>query len=119
MYAELGGYGDPEPLVVARVPSVNVPGCVVKGVRATPCMDETPSMKETPCVHETACVDEAPRVPETLCVRATPCMDETPSVNETQCMEETPCVEWCGHECVGVRASQRTVCKRGRVCVCE
>ena len=63
----LGGIETPEPLVVARVPSVIVPVCAVKGA------------------------------------------------NETPCMSETPC-EWCGHECAGVRASQRTVSKRGRVC---
>ena len=38
----LGGMEAPGALEVARIPSVIVPVCVVKGVSATPCVTETP-----------------------------------------------------------------------------
>ena len=52
----------PGALEVTRFPSVIVPVCVVKGVSATPCMDETPGMSETLRVTETPCVEVTPCV---------------------------------------------------------
>ena len=49
----LGGMEALGALEVARIPSVNVPVCAVKGVRATPCMNETPSVSKKVCVTET------------------------------------------------------------------
>ena len=51
----------PGALEVARipgviVPSVRVPVCVVKGVRETPSVDETPCVEATPSVKETPCM---------------------------------------------------------------
>ena len=63
----LGGMEAPGPLVVARVPSMNVPVCVVKGVSATPCVSGVVTsvpecvLPSTQCVEETLCV-RAPRV---------------------------------------------------------
>ena len=70
----MGGMEAPGPLVVARIPSVNVPVCVVSkcvftslakcvlqrahSVGERLCVKETPSVRETPCVRETACVSE-------------------------------------------------------------
>ena len=51
----LGGMETPGALEVARIPSVIVPVCAVKGVSAPPCVDETPSTSVTPCVDETPC----------------------------------------------------------------
>ena len=88
----LGGMEAPGALVETRVPSVNVPVCVVKGVSAPPCMDETPCVEETPCASSvltsvsecvlpsTPCVNGAPRVKEAVCV------SEQPSVRETACV---------------------------------
>ena len=119
MHAKLGrGMETPGTLGVARVPSVNVPVCVVKGVRETPCA--TPS--EAPCASGvltsvpecvlpgTPCVKGAPQGEETTCAREAarvcepPCVSETPRVSapagvssmvcvrEARCMSERPCV---------------------------
>ena len=116
----------PEPLVVARLPSVNVPVCVVSRcvftsvakcvlksthsvgerlcVRKTTCVreevgvDETPGVSETPCVGEIASVREKVCVTETPCVKETSCMDETPRVKEAACVSEARCVR--GTACV-------------------
>ena len=53
----LGGMETPGALVVARIPSVIVPVCVVKGVSVAKCvLKRTHSVGERPCVRETACV---------------------------------------------------------------
>ena len=114
----LGGMEAPEPLVVARIPSVNVPVCVVSSVSKCVlkrmhsveeiasvsekvCVDETTCVKETPCVScvvasvpkcvlpSTPCVDEAPRVRETVCVSERVRIEETASVSNMVCVSET------------------------------
>ena len=98
----------------ARVPSVSVPVCVVKGVSETPCMEEAPcvsgvvaSVPEcvlpgTPCVKgapqpetarvcEALCVSETPRVSAPARVSSVVCMSEArvserPSVRKTACV---------------------------------
>ena len=60
----LGGKKTPGALVVARIPSVSVPVCVV--MNATLCATETPCMEETLCLDETP--SETPCVPEPSCV---------------------------------------------------
>ena len=58
----LGGMEALGALEVTQFPSVNVPGCVVKGVSATPSVSETARVSERPSVRATACV-------RSLCVR--------------------------------------------------
>ena len=73
MHGELGGYGGPGSLVVARIPSVpvyvvaSVPKCVPS---STPCVEEAPRVKEAACVSERVSVSEARCVRETACVRS-------------------------------------------------
>jgi len=103
--------------VVARIPSANVPVCVVSKcvfasvekcvlqrahsvgerlcVKGTACVKETPSVSNMVCVGEMACFSEA------ACVNETPCVKETPCVSERSCMEEAPCVR--GTACVRSR----------------
>ena len=104
-----------EPLVVARIPGVNVPVCVftsvAKGVlksahsggerlcvRKTACVSETPCMEETASVSKKVCVTETPCVSGVVasvpkCVLpGTPCVDEAPCKEEAPCVKETPCV---------------------------
>ena len=113
----LGGMETPGALVVARVPSVIVPVCAVKGVSETPCARATPCVKETPCVDETPCVsgvvasvpkcvlpstpcvEEAPRLNENPCVEGMTCVSETPCASGRPCVDEAPC-EW-NHVCEG------------------
>ena len=100
----------PGALVVARVPSVIVPVCVVKGVSETPCAKETPRMEETPCVSgvvasvpesvlpSTPCVKGAPQAEEAACAVETarvceqPCVSETPWVSAPTCVGSVVCV---------------------------
>ena len=91
----LGGIEAPEPLVVARIPSANVPVCVFTSVfkcvlqrthsgsaracvRATPCMDETPGLSETPCVEETPCVSGVVASVPGFVLPSTPCVWKRP-----------------------------------------
>ena len=53
----LGGMETPGALVVARIPSVNVPVCVLMSV-AKCVLKRAHSVGERPCVRETACVRE-------------------------------------------------------------
>ena len=53
----LGGMKAPGPLVVARIPSVNVPVCVLTSV-AKCVLQRVHSVSERPCVTETTCVRE-------------------------------------------------------------
>ena len=122
----------PEPIEVARFPSVVVPACVVSrcvytsvvkcvlqrahsvGARAcvratayvteTPCVDETPGVEETPCVS--GVVASVPKcvLPSTRCVEEAPRVNETPCVSGTTCAPEMACV------------SERP-CVRGTACV--
>ena len=105
----MGGIETPEPLVVARVPSVIVPVCVVKEVSETPCVDETPCVSDvfasvpecvlpsTPCVKgapqpETARVCETPRVSALAGVSGMVCVSEARCVSERPCVRRTACV---------------------------
>jgi len=96
----------PGALEVTRIPSVNVPVCVVKGVSAppcvsgvvtsvpgcvlpsTPCMSEQPGVNETPCVEGKVGVNENPCVEGMTCVRETPCASGRPGVSGTTCARE-------------------------------
>jgi len=106
----------PEPLVVARVPSVIVPVCAVKGANETPCVEATPCVSgvfasvsecvlpSTPCVRGAPRVKEAACAPETARVCEPPRVKETPRVSapagvsgmacgsEAWCETERPCV---------------------------
>ena len=94
----MGGMEAPGAREVARIPSVIVPVCVVKGVRATLCVDETPSTSETPCVKETACgIGVVASVPECV-LPSMPCVKGAPRVYEAACARETACV--CESRCV-------------------
>ena len=110
----LGGIETPGALVVARVPGVNVPVCVVKGVEETPCATETPCLNETPsatpcasgvfasvpecALPSTPCVKGAPQAEEAAGAKETarvceaPCESGTTGVSERVCVSETPWV---------------------------
>ena len=133
----LGGMEAPEPIVVARIPSVVtsvVPVCVVSKcvytsvlkcvlrrthsgsaracVRATPCVNETPGMSKTPCVEATPCVSGVvASVPECM-LPSTPCVKGAPRVKEAACAPETARV--C--EARGVSGA---ACVQGTARVCE
>ena len=81
----------PEPLVVARVPGVIVPVCVVKGVSAPPCVRATPCVSAPPCVS--GVVTSAPGcvLPSTPGVSGSPCMSETPPVSAPACVSGMVC----------------------------
>jgi len=81
----LGGIETPEPLVVARIPSVSVPVCVVSSV--SKCV-----LKRTHSVGEMASVREKVCVKETPCVSGTTCASEIARVSERPCVTETACV---------------------------
>ena len=69
MHAELGGMEAPEPLEVARIPSVVtsvVPKCVFTSV-AKCVLRRVHSVGARACVRATACVDEAPRDRDRVC----------------------------------------------------
>jgi len=127
---------------VAKVPSVNVPVCVVSKcvftsmvkcvlqcahtvgaracVKATACMEETPSMEETPCAKETPCVEETPCVSGVVtsvpgCVLpSTPCVKGAPQVEEAACARETArvCEQPCGSEAQCVSETPRVSAPR-------
>ena len=124
----MGGMETPGALVVARVPSVIVPVCVVKGVSETPCARAPPCASETPCVSGVfASVPECV-LPSTPCVKGAPqaeeatCAAETARVCEQPCMNETPRVSAptgvSGALCVSEarRVSERP---NGRKTACE
>ena len=96
----LGGMEAPVALVVARVPSVNVPVCAVKGVSATPCVDETPCANETACMEAIPCVSGVVASGPESMLPSTPCVKGTPQVEETTCAPETArvCEQPCGSE---------------------
>ena len=124
----------PGALEVARIPSVSVPVCVLKGVSATPCatetacVEETPSAKETPCASgvvasvsecvlpSTPCVKGAPQVEKAACARETARVCETLSMKETPRVSAPACVN--GMVCVNetARVSERPSV-RGTACV--
>ena len=113
----LGGMEAPETLVVTRIPSVNVPVCVVSscvftsvakcvlqrahsvgaracvrataGMSETPCVDETPGMSETPCVEATPCVSGVVASVPGCVLPSTPCVKGEPRVEEAACARET------------------------------
>ena len=98
----LGGKETLGPLVVARIPSVIVPMCVVKSVSVMA------------CVGKMACVSEKVCMRETLCVKETPCVRERYKREMTVGMREhaTACpsvMEWC----VSVKA-RRSACVKWR-----
>ena len=64
----LGGMEAPGALVVARIPSVIVPVCVVKGVSAASVLKRAHSVGEMVCVGKKPCMEEAPCVRGTVCV---------------------------------------------------
>ena len=105
----LGGMETPGALVMARVPGVIVPVCVVKGMSGTPSVEETPCMSETPCVDETPCVSGVvASVPECE-LPSTPCVKGAPQVEETMCAQETARV--CEAPCVsGTTGASERVC---------
>ena len=90
----LGGMEAPEPIVVARIPSVvtcvvskcvytSVAKCVLQrahSVGARACV------RATPRVRETVCVSERVRMKEAVCVSERVC------VNEARCVRGTACV---------------------------
>ena len=100
------------PLVVALIPSVNVPVCVFTSV-AKCVLQRMHSGGERLCVRKTACVSEMAHVgeiasvSEKVCVTETPCMKETPRVEETACVSERVCVS-------EARCVKGTVCLRSR-----
>ena len=138
----MGGVKTPGALVVARIPSVHVPVCAVKGVRETPCarapscvsatlsvgMSATPGMSEPPCVS--GVVTSVPEcvLPGTPCVKGAPQVEETTSEREAAraceppCVDETPRVRApvgvSGVVCVSeARESERPCVGRGTACV--
>ena len=106
----------PGALEVARIPSVIVPVCVVKGVSAPPCVSgvvtsvpgcvlpSTPCVSEGVCVTETLCMSETPRVSVPACVSGMVCVREMARVSEQPCVSERPSVR--GTACV------RSLCVR-------
>ncbi len=120
----LGGMETPGPLVVARIPSVIVPVCVVKGVSAPPrvsgvvasvpecVLPSTPcTSEEAVCASETVCVSETPRVSAPACVSGAVCENGAPRVSGAACAPETARV--CEQPCVSERPSVRgTACVR-------
>jgi len=112
----LGVMEAPGTLVVARIPSVNVPVCVVSKCVFTSVakcvLKITHSVSERLCVKQTARVGEIASLSEKVCVDETPCMKGTPYANETPRVKETACVR----EKVCVTG---TACVSGMVCVGE
>ena len=92
----MGGIETPEPLVVARVPGVNVPVCVMKGVSETPCASGVVAsvpecvLPSTPCVKGAPQAEEAAGAKETAGVCEAPCVSGTTGVSERVCVSETP-----------------------------
>ena len=124
----LGGMEAPEPLVVARIPSVNVPVCVVSRCVFTSvakCVLQcTHSVGERLCVRKTACVEEIASVSEKVCVTETPCMkeapceEETPRVKGTACVSKKVCVS--GRPCAsGTTCASKMACVSERPCARE
>ena len=112
----MGGMKTPGALVVASIPSVNVPVCAVNGVRESPCANESP------CVEETPCVPEPPVVSVPSCVTETPCA--TPSTRESPCasgvVTSVPACVFPGTPCVkGALQLGETTCAREAARVCE
>ena len=102
----------PEPIVVARIPSVVtsvVPVCVFASVPG--CV-----LPSTPCVTETPCVEEAPRVEETACVSNMVCVSETPCASGRPCVSGTTCAKEMARVSERVRVSEAR-CVRGTACV--
>ncbi len=98
----LGGIEAPGTPVVARIPSVIVPVCVVKGVSAPPrvsgvvasvpecVLPSTPcTSEEAVCASETVCVSETPRVSAPACVSGAVCEKGAPRVSGAACAPET------------------------------
>ena len=119
----LGGIEAPGALEVARIPSVNVPVCAVKGVSAPPCLSGVVTsvpgclLPSTPCVNETPRVSVPACVSGMVCVRETACVCEQPYVNEAPCVSGTTCApemaRVCEQPCVNERPSvRRTACVR-------
>ena len=75
----LGGIETPGALEVARIPSVSVPVCVVKGVSETPCVEATP------CVSGVVTSEPENVLPSTPCVKGAP-QPETACVCEARCV---------------------------------
>ena len=140
----LGGMKTPGALVVARIPRVSVPVCVVSRcvytsvlkcvlrrthsgskracVKAPSCASETPCMDEPPCKRASPCVKETPR--ETPC--ATPCAtpSATPNAREPPCasgvVASVPECVLPGTPCVkGAPQGEETTCAREAARVCE
>ena len=83
--------------LVARIPGVSVPVCVVTGVVPV-CVVK--GMSETPCVEETPCVSGVvASVPECV-LPSMPCVKGAPQVKEAACAAETARV--CEARCVSV-----------------
>ena len=116
----MGGLETPGALVVARVPGVSVPVCVVTSVSATPWATETPSMEETPCASGvfasvpecvlpgTPCVKGPPQ-PETARLCETPRVSAAAGVNGMVCVSEARVSE---RPSVRRTAGVRSLCTR-------
>ena len=82
----------PGALEVARIPSVIVPVCLVKGVSAPPCVSGVVTsvpgcvLPSTPGVSGSPCMSETPRMSVTACVSG------MVRVSEARCVRETACV---------------------------
>ena len=111
---ELGWLETPGVLVVARIPSVIVPVCVVTNVskcvlKHTHSVSEMARMSKMACVSEKVCEGEAPCVRGTACMRlryereiavgmrenAIPCPSESVMARCVSVMARgSACVEW-------------------------
>ena len=96
----LGGKETLGPLVVARIPSVIVPVCVVKGVSAASVLKRAHRVSVMASVSKMACVGERPCMEEALCVRVTACVRSRYEREMAVGMREnaTACpsvMEWC------------------------
>ena len=74
----LGGMKTPGPLIIAQIPSVVVPVCVLTSV-AKCVLKRAQSVSKMACVGEMACFSERS------------CMEEARCVGETVCVKETVC----------------------------
>ena len=104
--------GAPE---VARIPSVIVPVCVVKGVSAPPGVDENLWVEVTPCVSGVVASVPGCMLPTTPCMSEQPvCVSEAPCVRGTTCAQETArvCEQPCGSEARCVSETPRVSAPR-------
>ena len=99
----------PEQLVVARIPGVSVPVCVVTSVPEC-VLPGTPCVKGAPQAEGAACAPETARVCEPLCVSETPRVSAPAGVSGVVCVSEARCVS--ERPCVRRTACVRSLCAR-------